>query len=49
MFQMGSRNSAIVPNEVRSTTSFGMAIVHANASITEESDQNLEYPSIGAG
>jgi hypothetical protein len=40
--------SAIVPNAVRSTTSFGMVIVYANVSIIEESDQNLEYPSIDA-
>jgi hypothetical protein len=39
---------AIVPIAVRSTTSFGKTIVHANVSITEESDQNLEYPSIDA-
>jgi hypothetical protein len=40
--------SAIVPSAVQSTTSFGMEIVHANVSITEESDQNPEYPSIDA-
>jgi hypothetical protein len=40
--------SAIAPNAVRSTTSFGMVIEYANVSIIEESDQNLECLSIGA-
>jgi hypothetical protein len=33
---------------VQSTTSFGTVIVYTNISIIEESDQNLEYPSIDA-
>jgi hypothetical protein len=36
------------PNAAQSTTSFGVVIEYANVSKVEESDQNLEYLSIGA-
>jgi hypothetical protein len=57
---MGSRNSRILkewgvkptlqlcPKKCDQPHVFGIVIVYANVSITEESDQNLEYPSIGA-
>jgi hypothetical protein len=59
-FQMGSRNSRILkkwgvkptlqlcPMQCNQPHFFGMVIVYPNVSIIEESDQNLEYPSIGA-
>jgi hypothetical protein len=40
--------SVIAPNAAQSTTSFGMVIEYADVSKVEESDQNLECPSIDA-